>query len=435
MTGDELADLLDEMVRHPAHDVARELDRRFPEQPAFVRQVQIWVRSRRDSDVDAVRIAVSARYDLEEPIADGGTATVYRARDRRLDRDVAIKVVHERGTLAVERVLAEACAVAGLSGEHVVPVLDVNVADIPYLVMELVAEREPATGILVQGASAARCRPRSLHEAITWIRDVASGIRHAHATGVIHGDLKPDNVLITPVTRRARVTDFGWSALHGGQRPRVTGTPQYLAPERARGCFADDAVDSGLIAVDVWGIGAIAYELVTGRAPWQHTDLLSAWEIAATASRPPPLDDVPVRIRRIIERALSIDPGRRYVSASAIVRDLDAVLENRPTSFDRSAARRAALWLRRRPALAATSALAIVFAAWTGIATSRTGAPRASRPGTTEAAIVAAGTAIVLELHTVRPRNARPRANDPTHPSRAKAVHPVGRPTRPRPRH
>lgn len=185
--------------------------------------------------------------------------------------------------------------------------------------------------------------------------------------------------------------------------------------------------DTGLIAVDLWGIGAIAYDLVMGRPPWATTGEREAWEIAAAAEHPPSLDGAPPRLRRILERALALDPEHRYPSAVAMVRDLDALLRERPTSFDRTIPRRAMFWIRRHRALVVASVLAAVFASWTAISTTEVAELRASRMATSEAVLAATGHALVLELHVGGVRN----AHEPASPARAihtKAVprHPAG---------
>src|SRR5690606_36625431 len=203
----------------------------------------------------------------------------------RLGRNVAIKVVHERDdSEALDQVLAEARAASDVYSEHVVRVLDVQYGDgQPHIVMELVSEYDPEKEEVVLGTTAAASRPRSIEDVARWVMHVARGVHEAHLRNVFHRDLKPKNVLITPNSRRARVADFGLAfsgASPDAAHPTVTllkrgpsgpvsvrGTPEFMAPEQARGLpltldarNADDRVV--LVAIDVWGLGAIAYDLL-----------------------------------------------------------------------------------------------------------------------------------------------------------------------------
>jgi hypothetical protein len=221
--------------------------------------------------------------------------------------------------------------------------------------------------------------------------EVARGVHEAHLRNVFHRDLKPKNVLITPNSRRARVADFGLAvsgASSDASHPAITllkrgpsgpvsvrGTPEYMAPEQARGlplsldarASQDRAV---LVAVDVWGLGAIAYELLSGRPPWgaRRVDDLSAWEIAASSERVPALertrdgDRIPPRLRRVIEKAMSTDPKARYATAAAVANDLQDFLTRKPTTLDRARLLRVALWCRRNPQLALSVVVAIALA-------------------------------------------------------------------------
>jgi len=387
-----LAGVLAEIEASPRGAWAKLLRLRFPNDPSLVKQALIWLHAGRGDDLPGTMPSLGAggdRFELAVVLDSGATAQVWKAYDRKLGRHVAIKVFHAHASSMIQQSLAEARASSEVISEHVVRVHDVHDADPPYLVLELVGEHEPGGGSLELGASAASCRPRDLAEAVRWVRDVARGVCDAHLHNVFHRDLKPHNVLITPVSRRAKIADFGLAisaatatdtssspglVLRGPSGPaRIAGTPEYMAPEQARGLpLSLDARDAAcrrtLVAVDVWGLGALAYDLLSGAPPWRAEGGSAAWEIAATGRLPPRLErtaagePIAPRLRKIVERALAPVPADRYASASEIADELDAYLARRPTSFDRSAPVRCWLWVRRNPHLTVTAAVALSLA-------------------------------------------------------------------------
>jgi serine/threonine protein kinase len=391
-----IAAVLGELEVRPPRDWPAALQARFPGDPGLVRQLLLWLHAHRDqaSELDRTgALGASTRYELGVRLDAGATAEVWRAYDRKLRRNVAIKVFDPGSSLAIDEILAEARAACEVVSEHVVRVLDVHDAEPPYIVMELVGEHEPRTGALQPGASAASCRPRDLWEAVRWVRDVARGVHDAHLRNVFHRDLKPHNVLITPISRRAKIADFGLAVgtSSAGQAAanvrsgmvvelgadrvamRIAGTPGYMAPEQARGLpLALDPRIPGdratLAGVDIWGLGAIAYDLLAGHPPWQAAGSLEAWEVATGDARPAALDRtphgerIPLRLCKIVDRALASTPTDRYPSAGELADELHAVLACRPTSFDRSPARRIALWSRRNPQLTITAVVAVALA-------------------------------------------------------------------------
>jgi len=369
----------------------------FPHDAALQMQALLWLRSGRDGpeledEPPPLGDAAADRYQLLLHIARGATASVWQAFDRRLGRQVAIKVFHRANdSVALEQAIAEARAASDVISEHVVRILDVHSGEAhPYIVMELVCEYDADQGELVTGSTAAVTRPSSIEEALRWTVQVARGVHDAHARNVFHRDLKPRNVLVTPKSRRARVADFGLavsSALDDAARPTLTllrrgptgpvsvrGTPAFMAPEQARGLpLALDArspVDrSVLVAVDVWGLGALAYTLIGGRPPWSaaRDDGLGAWELAASSAQPPELvrsadgRRVPRAVRRILAKAMHVDPRRRYATAAALGNDLQDVLDHRPTTLDRGVPMRVGLWCRRNPQLAMSAGILVAL--------------------------------------------------------------------------
>lgn len=333
--------------------------------PAAVEQALLWLAIADEPAVPSLG-AAGARYELVAALDRGATATIWQARDRLLDRTVAIKLFHDDAA-TTSRALREARAASDVVSDHVVRVLDVVDGEQPLIVMELVGEYD-ACGELHLGRAASHERPRSVAETVRWIIQIASGIHDAHLRNVFHRDLNPRNVLITPLSRRARIADFGLAASRHGHH-RFGGTPAYMAPEQpfaARSEGAARASDRARqVAVDVWGIGAIAYDLLAGRPPWPAG---RAWD-ASPDERPAPLDHAPTReripiaLRRIVARMLAPVAADRYRSALDVVRELEAFAAARPTSFDRSMFLRARLWSRRNPQVALTGIVAVVLAA------------------------------------------------------------------------
>jgi hypothetical protein len=321
-------------------------------------QAALWEAAYRDAIGADEPPVVDARYALATRLDAGASAVVWQAFDRKLGRQVAIKLFHGGRAHA----LAEARAACDVISDHVVRVLDVHDGERPYIVMELIAEHDPKRATQVSGASAAVLRPRDLAEGVRWVRDVARGVHAAHLRDVFHRDLKPQNVLIAPVSRRARIADFGLAASESS----FAGTPEYMAPEQASGVRAGDR--AALVAVDVWGLGALAYELIAGRPPWAAASPAEAWERAVDGGSPPPLPGVPWRLRRVVEKMMALDPRERYESAAEVGDELDAYLARRPTSLDRARVLRAWLWCRRNPQLSLTAAAAVVLATLTATA-------------------------------------------------------------------
>jgi serine/threonine protein kinase len=394
----QVRDKLARISARPESEWKRRVAQEFGDDPAMRMQALLWLHADKEGPElegapPSLGEAADDRYELTVRLDSGATASVWQAFDRRLGRNVAIKVFHEHNeSEALDQVLAEARAASEIVSEHVVRVLDVQYGEgHPYIVMELVSEYDPDKGEAVLGTTADAIQPRNIDEVVRWVMQVARGVHEAHLRNVFHRDLKPRNVLITPNSRRARVADFGLAVSGVSQdanQPAITllkrgptgpvsvrGTPEFMAPEQARGLpltldarVAEDR--AVLVAIDVWGIGALAYRLLAGRPPWlpRSEDDLSAWEVAASTERPPPLDRtsdderVPPRLRRVIEKAMATDPKQRYASAAAFANELQAFRDQRPTTLDRSRALRFALWCRRNPQLAVTGLMVLLLA-------------------------------------------------------------------------
>jgi len=375
-----IEDILADIEGSPEDTWSTQVRERFADSPRLAKQALIWLRAGRSPSGMPSLGEAGERFELALRIDSGATASVWQAYDHKLERNVAIKVFHGGDASRIHHGLAEARAASEVISEHVVRVHDVHDADPPYIVLELVAEREPGRRLEL-GGSAASVAPRDLSEAVRWVRDVARGVHAAHLHGVFHRDLKPHNVLITPLSRRAKIADFGLAisapadATATPSTASIAGTPAYMAPEQARGAVGpvdphDHAHLRALAAIDVWGLGAIAYQLISGDPPW-HRRYGSAWELAASGASPERLDrtrwgqPVPARLRRIVERALALAPDDRYATAAAVADELDAYLDHRPTSFDTGAVVRFRLWARRNPQLTVMAAVAIALASMT----------------------------------------------------------------------
>jgi len=338
---------LSEIAARPSAEWPALVAERFGGDRALAEQALMWLHtgSATDGDDETVAWIGDRRYRPELRLGRGATATVWQAFDEKLGRSVALKVFASGSSSVLDDALAEARAACDVVSDHVVRVLDVqDDGDTPFIVMELVGEHDVDRDVTVPAASAAVTRPRTVDEALRWVRDVALGVG---AMALLRRD--------------------------GAGAIRIAGTPAYMAPEQARGLPIDlDPRDAEqrerLVGIDVWGLGALAYDLLTGHAPWKTTIDAEAWEHAASARRPPPLARtswgarIPRRVRRVVEKAMAPDPARRYGSAAELAAELDAVLTLRPTSLDRSSAVRAWLWSRRNPRLSLTALLALGLA-------------------------------------------------------------------------
>ena len=273
-----------------------------------------------DHHVDLLReraaAALSRQYRIEDEIGRGGMSVVFRARDLRLERDVAIKVLppelaHDQAVGS--RFTREAQTSAQLSHAHIVPIHDVGERDgIAYFVMALVAGGNLAQRLEHQPL-------RSIDEVRRLLCETSDALAYAHLHGVIHRDIKPDNILIDADSGRAMVTDFGIArAMEGGTRLTQTGvavgTPTYMSPEQAVG---ERAIDG---RSDLYSLGVVGYQMLTGRVPFQASNSM-ALLLKHVSERPMPIAELrpeaPRQLCDAIERALRKAPEDRWPTASA----------------------------------------------------------------------------------------------------------------------
>ena len=260
-------------------------------------------------------IILSNRYTLTERIAAGGMGEVWGATDNLLRRAVAVKLLHPALSSEpdfVERFRAEARHTAALQHPNIATVFDYGEDDgTAYLVMELVAGQPLSQLIAVRA-------PLSAHEAASILGQAAMALEAAHRGGVVHRDVKPANILITP-DGTAKLTDFGISRLVDSapltQTGQILGTAQYLSPEQALGQRAT-------ASSDIYALGVVGHEMLTGQRPFD------AGSIVATAlahiNKPAPQlpDAVPSTLRNVIGAALAKDPADRPASAAAMAEAL-----------------------------------------------------------------------------------------------------------------
>jgi len=268
------------------------------------------------------------RYRLLERIGSGGMATVFKAQDITLRRLVAVKLLHP-GLTGDERFLRrfqrEAHAAANLSHPNIVTIHDFGSAESEsqgtrhYIVMEYVPGRTLKQ--LIQEYMAETGEPLPVSRALELAIQIAAGIGYAHRAGFVHCDVKPQNVIVTP-DDRVKVADFGIARAMSEVSAHLTGnlwgTPQYMAPEQAAG-------EPATPASDVYAVGVILFELLTGRLPFDAENL-PALALKQMQEPPPPVSQfnpsVPIQLERIVGKLLSKEPAGRYRTAGQLERIL-----------------------------------------------------------------------------------------------------------------
>src|SRR6202522_2185941 len=263
-------------------------------------------------------------YEILAPIGAGGMGEVYRAKDTKLQRDVAIKVLPAALAQDPERLARferEAKVLASLNHPNIAQIYGIEDR---ALIMELVE------GETVQG-------PFPLETALNYARQIAEALEAAHEKNIIHRDLKPANIMITPAGV-VKVLDFGLAAVGQSSDPSnpansptltisptragmILGTAAYMSPEQARGKVVDKRAD-------IWAFGVVLYELLTGKRLFQGEDLTET--LASVVKEEPPWGAVPPQVRRLLKSCLEKDPKRRLRDIGDVWRMLEEPAETQP---------------------------------------------------------------------------------------------------------
>ncbi|MCZ6755857.1 MAG: serine/threonine-protein kinase, partial [Gemmatimonadetes bacterium] len=324
------------------------------------------------SQLEELKAALAGRYEIEREIGHGGMATVYLARDVKHKRQVAVKVLRPdlAAALGADRFVREIEIAANLTHPHILPLYDSGEADgflyyvMPYIEGDTLRQRIEKEGELPVG------------EAVRIIREVVDALAFAHSHGVVHRDIKPDNVMLSG--RHAMVTDFGVAKAISeatGRNQLTTagvalGTPAYMSPEQAT---ADPHVDH---RADIYAVGAMAYELLTGRVPFVGATP-QAVLAAQVTEEPDPVskyrDQVPSELETVVMKCLAKKPADRFQTAEEMLPYLETVATSggmTPTATQPHQAQKRA-GLRHPAALAVGAALVLAsaFMFWRGFGT------------------------------------------------------------------
>ncbi len=344
-----------------------------------------------DDLLEQLRGALEGAYEIERELGGGGMSRVFAATDRALARRVAIKVVLPElaGGVDAERFRREIQVAASLQHPHIVPLLNTGTAgDLLYYVMPLVEGESVRARLSRQGEL-------PLDECVRLLREIADALAYAHAHGIVHRDIKPDNILLAG--RHAQVTDFGIAralSADADAAPLTTtglllGTPAYMSPEQAAGGGQIDHRS------DIYAFGVLAYEMIAGEPPF-HSPTMAALLAAHLNRTPTPVSEhrpaVPPELAALVMRCLEKHPADRPQSAGEIRETLEALPTPTPGTLAKSIARQPSA--RRRPgwiAIGAVTAVAGAVVLWAALRP-RHGAERPAAAMVAPAAVDSAGS-------------------------------------------
>ena len=270
------------------------------------------------------------RYEMIEKIGNGGMATVYRATDKILKRDVAVKILRDEFTTDeefIKRFEVEAQSAARLTHPNIVSIYDVGVEDnLHYIVMELI-QGKTLKEIIIEERG-----PLPWKWSVNVAIQIASALEMAHKNNIVHRDIKPHNIIITE-DGIAKVTDFGIAKAVSNSTITAFGTTigsvHYFSPEHARGGFTD-------AKSDLYSLGVVMYEMVTGKVPFDADTPVSVALKHMQEEPEEPIEvnpNVPVAVNKIIMKAMQKDTTLRYQSATEMLRDLRKALKDPDGDF------------------------------------------------------------------------------------------------------
>lgn len=272
---------------------------------------------------------LDGRYEIQEIIGVGGMAVVYKAHDNQENRTVAIKILKEEfvsNQEFVRRFKNESKAIAMLSHQNIVKVYDVSFGDlIQYIVMEYIEGITLKEFIERQGSLRWK-------DAVHFTIQILRGLQHAHDKGIVHRDVKPQNIMVLP-DGKIKVTDFGIARFARSDQRTITdkaiGSVHYISPEQARGEKTDEKSD-------IYSVGVMLYEMITGQMPFQAESAVSVaiMQLQREPKNPTEINGaIPVGLEQITMRAMQKTPERRYQSSAEMLCDLDAFRKDPAIAF------------------------------------------------------------------------------------------------------